>query len=200
MRFEDFLLRREGNPATRSQIALLRRIALALEASSDCAGAVLVGSFARESADRLSDIDLVVFCAEGSGHAVFETIRQQIAPAEIVFTFDGTHNAGSPYQKLIFGDLTSLEFHVFSPDAEFTLEHPFVEVVNREDCLASRTSSRLASNERDMTAFHSGDRYLAWELLSCLKWVLRGDYATARRYLVNLGKAIEASGQKTLRE
>ncbi|WP_156967185.1 hypothetical protein [Paraburkholderia ferrariae] len=51
-----------------------------------------------------------------------------------------------------------------------------------------------------MTAFHSGDRYLAWELLSCLKWVLRGDYASARRYLVKPGKAIEASGQKATQE
>jgi len=75
-----------------------------------------------------------------------------------------------------------------------------VEIINREDCLASRTASRLASNERDMTAFHSGDRYLAWELLSCLKWVLRGDYASARRYLVKPGKAIEASGQKATQE
>lgn len=169
------------------------RIAAAVRDSSDCTGAVVVGSFAKGGADRLSDIDLIAFCSEGAGHALFHTIRQQIAPSKVFITCDGAHDPNSPFQKLVFDDLTSIEFHVISPDTKLTLEQPFVEIVNRDRCLESRASSRLAPTEHDMTVFRYGDRFLAWELFNCLKWLWRGDFQTAKRYLVKLGRAIEAS-------
>jgi hypothetical protein len=73
------------------------------------------------------------------------------------------------------------------------VEQPFVEIMNRASCLESRTSTRLAASKRDMTVFRYGDRFLAWELFNCLKLLWRGDYTAAKRYLVKLGKAIEAS-------
>ncbi|WP_172160745.1 nucleotidyltransferase domain-containing protein [Paraburkholderia elongata] len=193
MRFEDFLKRWRDNPSTAFQIALLMRIAAAVRDSSDCTGAVVVGSFAKGTADRLSDIDLIAFSSEGTGRSLFQTIRQQIAPSKVFVTFDGAHDPDSPFQKLVFDDLTSIEFHVISPSTELTLEQPFVEIVNRDRCLESRTSSRLAPTGRDMTVFRYGDRFLAWELFNCLKWLWRGDFQTAKRYLVKLGRAIEAS-------
>lgn len=193
MRFQAFLERWQNNPSTTSQVALLMRIADALRKSPDCTGAVVVGSFAKESADRLSDIDLVAFCSEGGTHSLLQTINQQIAPSKVLFTFDGMHDPDSPFQKLIFEDMSSVEFHVVSPRMELTVEQPFIEIVNRDSYLESRTSSRLATSKRDMTVFRYGDRFLAWELFNCLKWLWRGDYAVAKRYLVKLGKAIEAS-------
>jgi predicted nucleotidyltransferase len=193
MHFDEFLQRWHNHPATQRQIVLLTRIAAALQESRDCVGAVLVGSFAKEKADRLSDLDLVVFCPKGAGHSVFRTIKQQIAPADALFTVDGTRGPDSPFQKLIFDDFTSIEFHVIAPETELTLEQPFVEIVNRDGYLDSRTSPRFAPNAHDMAVYHYGDRSLAWELLNCMKWIWRGDYATAKRYLIKLGKAIEAS-------
>jgi predicted nucleotidyltransferase len=193
MRFQEFLERWQNNPSTTLQVALLTRIADALRESPDCTGAVVVGSFAKESADRLSDIDLVVFCSEGGAHSLLQTINQQIAPSKVLFTFDGMHDPDSPFQKLVFEDMSSIEFHVVSPRMELTVEQPFIEIVNRDSYLESRTSPRLAATKRDMTVFRYGDRFLAWELFNCLKWLWRGDYAAAKRYLVKLGKAIETS-------
>lgn len=196
MRFEDFLKRWRDNPSTTSQITLLMRIAAAVRDSPDCTGAVVVGSFAKGTADRLSDIDLVAFCSGGAGHSLFQTIQQQIAPTNVFITFNGAHDPDSPFQKLIFNDLTSIEFHVISPDTELTLEQPFVEIVNWDRCLESRTSSRPAPTEQDLTVFRYGDRFLAWELFSCLKWLWRGDFQKAKRYLIKLGRAIEASEER----
>jgi predicted nucleotidyltransferase len=193
MHFEEFLERWRGNPSTQLQIALLTRIATALQQSKECIGAVIVGSFAKENADRLSDIDLVAFCSQGASQSVFQTVKQQIAPAEILFTIDGERDPDSPFQKLILGDMTSVEFHVIAPATKLTLEQPVVEIVNRAHYLKSRISLRLAPTDRDMTAFRYGDHGLAWELFNCLKWLWRGEHATARQYLINLGKAIEAS-------
>jgi hypothetical protein len=83
---------------------------------------------------------------------------------------------------------------VMAPGTALTVEQPFVEIVNRNGSLDSRTSPRFAPVAHDMAVYHYGDRSLAWELLSCLKWIWRGDYRTAKHYLVQLGKAIEASG------
>lgn len=193
MRFEDILRRWRDNPSTTRQIALLKRVSAALQASPDCTGAAVVGSFAKGSADRVSDIDLVVFCSDDAGNSLIRAIEQQITLSEIFIKFEGVHDPKSPFQKLIFEDLTSIEFHVISPDTELILEQPFVEIVNRDRCLESRASSRLAPTEHDMTAYHYGDRFLAWEVFTCLKWLWRGDFKTAKRYLVNLGRAIEAS-------
>ncbi|WP_184041114.1 nucleotidyltransferase domain-containing protein [Paraburkholderia sp. Cpub6] len=81
-------------------MALLIRIAAALRESPGCAGAVVVGSFAKDSADRLSDIDLVVFCPEGAGHSLLQTIIKQFAPSKILFTFDGMHDLDRVIDRL----------------------------------------------------------------------------------------------------
>lgn len=193
MRFEDFINKWRDNPSTTFQIALLMRIAAAVRDSPDCTGAVVVGSFAKGTADRLSDIDLVAFCSGGAGHSLFQTIQEQIAPSSVFIAFDGEHDPDSPFQKLIFEDLTSVEFHVISPNTKLTLEQPFVEIVNRDRCIESRTSSRPAPAEHDLTVFRYGDRFLAWELFSCLKWLWRGDFKKTKHYLIKLGRAIEAS-------
>ncbi|SDR55060.1 Nucleotidyltransferase domain-containing protein [Paraburkholderia fungorum] len=193
MRLEDILKKWRDNPSTTRQMALLERISAALEASPSCIGAVVVGSFAKGNADRVSDVDLVVFCSDGAENSLISSIEQQITQSDIFIKFDGIHDPKSPFQKLIFEDFTSIEFHVISPDTELILEQPFVQIVNRDRCLESRASSRLASAEHDTMAYRYGDRFLAWELFTCLKWLWRGDFKTAKRYLVNLGRAIEAS-------
>ncbi|OBR54340.1 nucleotidyltransferase domain-containing protein [Paraburkholderia tropica] len=193
MLFQEFFERWQSNPSTTLQVALLLRIADALRESPDCSGAVVVGSFAKGSADRLSDIDLVAFCSEGGGHSLLQTITRQITSSKVLFTFDGMHDSGSPFQKFVFDDMSSIEIHVVSPKTELVLEHPFVEIVNRESYLESRTSPLLAATKRDIAVFRYGDRLLAWELFNCLKWLWRGDYTAAKRYLVKLGRAIEAS-------
>ncbi|WP_409340052.1 nucleotidyltransferase domain-containing protein [Paraburkholderia sp. CI2] len=75
-------------------------MAAALRESPECAGAVVVGSFAKDSADRLSDIDLVVFCLEGAGHSLLQTIIKQFAPSKILFTFDGMHDLDRVIDRL----------------------------------------------------------------------------------------------------
>ncbi|WP_027817724.1 hypothetical protein [Paraburkholderia bannensis] len=196
MSFEAFLEQWRKNPSTTLQIALLMRIAAALRESTDCIGAVVVGSFAKHSADRLSDVDLVAFCSKGAGQSVFRAVTQQIEQAKILFTVDGTHGPDSPFRKLVLADMTSIEFHVIGPETKLELERPYVEIVNRGQVLEARASQRRASTDRDTTVFRYGDRGLAWELFNCLKWLWRGEYDAARRYLIKLGKAIEASQVK----
>jgi len=193
MTFDDFLKTWDVHPSTLRQRTLLNRIAAALRDTPDCTGAVVVGSFAQGRADRLSDIDLVAFCAEGTAANVFETIRQQIDAKQILMRFDGNHEAASPFQKLILEDFTSIEFHVIAPCTALAIERPYIEIVDRNRYLETRVSPHPAAVEHDKRAYRDGETFLAWELLTCLKWLWRGDFDRAKRYLVRLGRAIEAS-------
>ncbi|WP_323121158.1 nucleotidyltransferase domain-containing protein [Burkholderia alba] len=192
-RLPEFLDRWRGNPATTSQIARLERLAAALRATPGCLGAALLGSFAKGSADRLSDLDLVVFCADGASQAVFDAIGAQIAPSDTLMTFDGRHAPDSPYRALIFNDFTSCEFHVIPPTLPFALKQPYVELLSRDGCLAGRVCASPAPGRDALPVYHGGDPWLAWELLDCIKWLSRGDTAAAKRHLVRLGQAISAA-------
>jgi predicted nucleotidyltransferase len=180
-------------PATAPQIALLTRLAAALRASPDCLGLVLVGSFAKGAADRLSDLDLVAFCGDGAGGAVLDVFRAALADADVLMRFDGRRGPDSPYEAVILGDLRSCEFHVIAPAQPFALKRPYVEVFSRDGCVAARASDDPAPGRADTPVYHGGDRWLPWELLECLKWLSRGDADNAKRHLVRLGRAIEAA-------
>lgn len=180
-------------PATAPQIALLTRLAAALRASPACLGLALLGSFAKGAADRLSDLDLVAFCADGASGAVLDVFRAELAGADVLMRFDGRRGPDSPYEAVIFGDFRSCEFHVIPRAQPLALKHPYVEVFSRDGCVAARASNDAAPGRADTPVYHGGDRWLPWELLECLKWLSRGDADSAKRHLVRLGRAIEAA-------
>lgn len=193
MSLNGFIQQWAGHPETTEQIGLFRRIATALENTEKCMGAVVLGSFAKNTADRVSDLDLVTFCAEGQGQALLQLIRDQI-PAEAIFAeFHGAHGPDSPFCELILYNFTSIEFHVIAPEAKFTIKNPFVEIINRNQCIEARMSDRTAPTRDDLVPFRHGSAWLPWELFNCMKWLSRGEVAAAEKYLVGLGRAIESS-------
>jgi len=59
------------------------------------------------------------------------------------------------------------------------------------ECLGAAVVG-FAPGRGELVAYRHGDRWLPWELFNCIKWLSRGEVATAREYLVQLGRAIEA--------
>lgn len=193
MKLEEFLQRSASLPETILQLALLQRIIVVLHELSACLGAVLLGSFANGRADRVSDLDLVVFCQDGTGVEVLASIQALIPRAEVFNEFHGSHGAGSPFVELILYNFTSIEIHAIAPGTKFMVKRPFVEILNREQCLESRLSERPAPTRDDLVPYRHGPQWLPWELFNCMKWLSRGETETAKQYLVRLGKAIEAT-------
>ena len=193
MIFEDFVNQWKNKPATAWHLELLQRLAKLLRDASECMGAIVVGSFAKGTADRVSDIDLVVFCTEGGATSLLQKIRDQVDPSEIFCEFEGSHGPDSPYQDLILYNFTAFEFHIISPGTKFTLKQPYVEIVNRHDCLSARASEKAPPTRSDLVPYRNGDKWLAWELFNCIKWLSRGEVDTTHEYLLKLAKAIEAT-------
>lgn len=195
MQLEEFLQRSAPAPETKLQLALLRRIAPVLRESLTCVGAVLLGSFAKGQADRVSDLDLVLFCSEDAGQDLLATVRNMIPAAEIFSEFHGSHGAGSPFVELILYNFTSIEIHTIAPETKFTVKRPFIELLNRDGYLESRLSDKSAPTRDDLVPYRHGPQWLPWELFNCMKWLSRGETEAAKRYLVRLGQAIEAADE-----
>ncbi|MDO8284638.1 MAG: nucleotidyltransferase domain-containing protein [Rhodoferax sp.] len=193
MKLEDFLHRSAVLPETKLQLALLQRITVIIQDSPACIGAVLLGSFAKGIADRVSDLDLVIFCNDDTGNDVLASIRAQIPAAEVFNEFNGSHGPGSPFVELILYDFTSIEIHAIAPATKFAVRRPFVEIVNRERCLESRLSEKPAPSRDVLVPYRHGPQWLSLELFNCMKWLSRGQTEEAKQYLVRLGKAIEES-------
>ena len=194
MPLEEFLQRYDLNPETQLQLALLRRLLPVLKESSACLGAVLIGSFAKGLADRVSDLDLVMFCREGTGPELLASVAALIPVEEIFSTFRGAHTGvGSPFIELILYNFTSIEIHTIAPGTKFKIKTPFVELHNIENCLEARLSQSSAPTRETLVPYRHGPKWLPWELFNCMKWLSRGEVETAKKYLVRLGKAIEAA-------
>ena len=198
MQLEEFLRRSAATPEVKLQLALLQRIAPLLLETPTCTGAVLVGSFAKGQADRVSDLDLVLFCSENSGHDLLARIRSMIPAKEVFNEFHGSHGVGSPFVELILYNFTSIEIHTIAPETKFTVKRPFIEVVNRNGYLESRLSDKSAPTRDDLVPYRHGQDWLPWELFNCMKWLSRGETGAAKRYLVRLGQAIEAAENERL--
>ncbi|TDM05524.1 MAG: hypothetical protein C4K60_12240 [Ideonella sp. MAG2] len=195
MQLEEFLHHYAADPNTKLQLTLLQRIASVLRATSTCFGAVLVGSFAKGQADRVSDLDLVLFCDEDTGQDVLASVRNMIPIEEVFSEFYGSHGVGSPFVELILYNFTSIEIHAIAPKTKFTVKRPYIELVNRDGYLESRLSDKTAPTRDDLVPYRHGQEWLPWELFNCMKWLSRGETEAAKKYLVRLGQAIEAADE-----
>ena len=185
-----FLTTARSVPELQHQAALVERIGNLLQSDSSCLGAAVAGSLASGRGDRLSDIDLVVFCTEGSSSALLAKLRKVSETARVLYRLAGEHDEASKYEKTILYDLCSYEFHVIEPQTAFQLMAPYIELVNREGMLESRFSPLKPPTHEEHTPYPNGDAGLTWELFNCIKWLARGENEQTRRYLSKLARAL----------
>jgi predicted nucleotidyltransferase len=179
-----------GNAKTALQFTLLQSVVHTLELTEECLGAAIAGSFAKGTADRVSDLDILIYVGEGSERSVLDKLVALAHAKEVFFEYTGTHDEHSVFRKFIFLDFTSAEFHVVGPQTDFGLRLPYLELVNRNDYLRSRLSHLPAPTHADGKAYTHGDTGLSWELFNCIKWLHRGEFETAKSFLLSLGNEI----------
>lgn len=146
----------------------------------------LVGSYAKGSGDRLSDLDLVAIAAPGESEAVLQAAQDLLGQAEVLNRFTGTHGAGGRFCKLVFLDFSSVEFHVFEPGTAFRLKRPWLSVWDPAQLLPAYEVDGEPIRHEDFAAYEHGDEGLIWELVDCIKWLSRGRHALARHHLRKL--------------
>lgn len=172
------------------QRGLLRRLQAVLLADGRCLGAAVGGSLASGQADHLSDVDLVVYCTQGSARCLLSTLSQSAADRSVTYRLDGQHDPSSVYEKVILEDWSSYEIHVIEPSTRMRLRKPYVEVIDRGSYLATRVSNDKPIGRETLRPYDAGDAGLIWELFNCIKWLRRGHSRPASEYLQSLGSAL----------
>jgi hypothetical protein len=180
----------QDRPQLSRQYELLRRLQGALSADARCLGAAVGGSLAESRGDRMSDVDLLIYCEEGAAGDILQKLRDVAADRPVVHRLTGKHDSSSVYEKVILDDWSSYELHVVEPSTRMRLAPPYIELLNRNDYLASRVDPQKQIGRSTVQPLSSGEEGLVWELFNCMKWLRRGESEFAAQYLQALGNAL----------
>lgn len=161
------------------------------ERSSECVALALVGSFAGQSGDRISDLDLAAFVSPGTEAAFLQRAHELLAADELLSEYGKVHPGRVALRKYVYLDFTSCEFHAFSLHTPFRLRRPFIPVWDPAEFLATLVVDEPAPLHETFEAYQNGDEGLIWELIGCVKWMRRGRKQLAKDYLRKLVRAID---------
>ena len=175
-----------GNSQLSRQYDLLVRLSEVLAADPYCLGAAVGGSLAEGRGDRMSDVDLLVYCEAGSARTILENLSNSAADLPVVHRLVGEHDSNSVYEKVILEDWSSYELHVIEPSTRMRLKPPYVEIIDRSGYLQSRLSEDKPIGRQAAKPYASGDAGLIWELFNCMKWLRRGEVEFTVKYLQSL--------------
>lgn len=179
--------------AAPSHLSRLSDVRSLCERSSHCLGLALVGSFAQGSGDRISDLDLAAFVANGR-EAEFMAQAHEILGSSDVLNVYGQDRVGKfAFRKYVYLDFASCEFYAFSHLVPFKLRRPFLPVWDPHDYLETLVVAEEPPRHETFEPYPHGDDGLVWELVDCIKWLSRGRRPLAKSYLLRLAEALKAN-------
>ncbi len=164
---------------------LTRMTALCALAAGEpaCRAIALVGSYAKGSGDRISDLDLVAFTAAGHCQDFSDAAHRFLGSSQVLDVFGGTHPSNGAFRKYVYLDFSSCELHAFDLPATFKLRRPYVPVWDPDGVLVQQVVDGAPVRHEDFVAYEHGDAGLIWELVDCIKWLKRGRAELAKHHL-----------------
>ncbi|MBN3573185.1 hypothetical protein [Vibrio neptunius] len=172
------------------QQALVDSVVDAFIDDEDVLAAVLLGSLAAETGDRVSDADVVVFTTNGFHRRSERAYQAFESNKDIFYCLDGFHNDRAFFKKYIFNDMTSAEIHCLDLEEPFMLSKPFKVLFDKSSVVTARLTDAPAPQHKDFPAYTSGDQGLIWELFDCIKWLSRDDTTLAKDYIKKLANKL----------
>lgn len=181
--------------AAPSHLTRLAQLRAVFEADVTCIAAVLVGSFAKGSGNRLSDLDLVAFTTRGEAQSLSDRADRVLATHDLLNCYSGRRGTSGCFRKYVYLDFSSCELHVADEDAPFKLFRPYLSVWDPSGYLAGREVEGTAPRHEDFEPYPHGDDGLIWELVDCVKWIKQGRVELAKNYLRRLGSKVQADNE-----
>ncbi|BCL73459.1 hypothetical protein TUMSATVNIG1_54350 [Vibrio nigripulchritudo] len=172
------------------QTQLIEDAVCAFEPNQDALAAILVGSLAKGTGDRVSDADILVFTRHGfhrTCQAAFDAFE---TGKDIFYQLEGNHSEKACFRKYLFGDMTSAEIHVLDESEAFPVCKPYQILFDKADIVPPRIVETPSPEHKDFPVYTNGDEGLIWELFDCIKWLSRGDNQLAKGYLKRLAEKL----------
>ncbi|KKD00733.1 hypothetical protein [Photobacterium halotolerans] len=152
--------------------------------------AVLLGSLAAGTGDRVSDADIIVFTQNNGHNSVRSCFSDFESGKDIFYCLDGFHNENAYFKKYIFNDMTSAEIHCLDLSEPFNISKPFNVLFDKKGVVDSRLTDEKAPKHDDFPVYTNGDKGLIWELFDCIKWLSRDNHELAKSYLKKLSEKL----------
>ncbi|MFB9216173.1 hypothetical protein [Vibrio sinaloensis] len=168
------------------QLALIESAYHAFVNQKDVVAAVLLGSLASNTGDRVSDADIIIFTQHGFHSSTQGCFAKFETDKDIFYCLDGHHNQNAYFKKYIFSDLTSAEIHCVDLCEPFSISKPFNVLFDKANIISQRLTDEPAPKHQDFPVYTAGDQGLIWELFDCIKWLSRDNDALAKSYIKKL--------------
>ena len=171
----------------------LERVKALVALAADTPGLLavcLVGSYAKGTGDRVSDLDLVVLAGPAQAGSILTAIHALLNGEAVLGKFTGVHLSGGVFWKYVYLDFSTVECHVFEQPTSFRLIGPYLAIWDPHALLPSLEAPGQPKGHGDFAAYEYGDEGLMWELVDCIKWLSRGHSNLARQHLKKLGAAL----------
>lgn len=152
---------------------------------------VIVGSIAKQKADRLSDIDIIIFASPEHLETVAAEMKA-VPRVNIIYSWEKVFSAEHVFGKYIFENFVSIEIHVISNQSSFRLRRPFVALKGTEKDFESKIEPGEAPRHEDFVPLAGGSDGLAWEVFDIFKWCQRGHDDLARNHILKLSEVIRS--------
>ncbi|WP_028023323.1 nucleotidyltransferase domain-containing protein [Enterovibrio calviensis] len=176
------------------QEKLVESVYSAFHPERDVVAAVLLGSLASGTGDRVSDADILVFTENNYHKAASPSFSRFESGKDIFYSFADFHdsNKNGYFKKYIFNDMSSAEIHCLDVSEDFGISHPFKILFDKLDIVEGRLTDAPPPRHEDFPAYYRGDDGLIWELFDCIKWLSRNDTELAKNHIKKLSAAMEA--------
>jgi diamine N-acetyltransferase len=183
-------LREQG--AAPSQLRRIAQLQALFEGEASCAAAALLGSFAKGSGNRLSDLDVLVFTNRGNAASLLAAADRVLATEEVLDAYSGGPGGSRCFRKYVYLDFSSCELLVVDVDAPFRLFRPYLALWDPTGYLAGREVPGAAPQHESFEPYPHGDAGLIWELVDCIKWIKSGRVGLVKDYLGRLGAKLQS--------
>ena len=182
--------RLQSQGAAKSHLQRIAQVRQLAERSPHCLGVALVGSFAQDKGDRISDLDLAAIVTDDREVEFMREADELLDTDEVMNVYGRTRPGEVAFRKYVYLDFSSCEFHAFNQRSPFKLRLPYLPVWDPTGYLRTLVIDEPPPHHETFEPYPHGDDGLIWELMDCIKWLSRGRTQLAKSYLSRLGTAI----------
>jgi hypothetical protein len=157
----------------------------------------LVGSYAKNCGDRISDLDLVAFFSDGAAESYLLQAHELLNSEEALSAYAGSYRAEGNFWKYVFLDFSSCELYALNLPTALKLRRPYIAVWDPTSLLATLEVDEPPPQQEDFEPYQHGDDGLLWELFDCIKWLKRGRTELTKNYLRKLVGKLPPQGPRS---
>lgn len=160
-----------------------------LNQNSRVQAAAILGSIAKGTSDRISDLDLVIFVEKNDLGFVADQIFG-VHSFEVIHEWKMKYTKDHVFCKRVYDNFLSVEIHIVTTESSLMLRKPYITIFDSNNLIALKTESGTPPTHDTFDALPAGIDGLGWELFDMFKWWTRGNKALVLTHLKKISSRL----------